>query len=161
MAKEEVKQAIDETIVANGKRGITGQSLANVLHMMVDEGGSGGGVYVVRLGSFGVDTLVQSAEDRAHNKQIFELIKASVQNKSISFPMIALDYAELMPELTMYFEQFKMAYMLPCTGYIDSVQLQAVIGYKEFAFVTGGIDGDLSDGIVLLPDGTIILGSIL
>ena len=43
MSKENVKQAINETIASNGKRGISAQSLSNVLNLMVDEGGAGGG----------------------------------------------------------------------------------------------------------------------
>lgn len=43
MTKEELKEAIDFTIVANGKKGITAELLASLLHEIVDASGEGGG----------------------------------------------------------------------------------------------------------------------
>jgi hypothetical protein len=46
MTKEELKNAISETIYSNGKKGISGDSLANLLNEIVDAAGEGsaGGV---------------------------------------------------------------------------------------------------------------------
>ena len=43
MTKEELKEAIAATITENGQKGITGQSLANLLIDIVDAAGEGGG----------------------------------------------------------------------------------------------------------------------
>ena len=43
MTKEELKNAISETIYSNGKKGISGDSLANLLIDIVDAAGEGGG----------------------------------------------------------------------------------------------------------------------
>lgn len=164
MAKEDVKQAISETIVSNGKRAITAESLSNVLNMIVDEGGSGGGVLVVRLGTIvGEETLVQSSEEKEHNKKVFETIKTAYYNKSISMPIVALDHAELLklmePEIGLYLEDFSMIVTAPCTGYINSAALQTEIGYKEFVFVIN-TDSSVANPFMLLPDGTLIIDSI-
>ena len=52
MAKQDVLDAINATIVENGKKGITAQSLNNVLNMIVEnagEGGSGDGVLRIMM----------------------------------------------------------------------------------------------------------------
>lgn len=43
MTKEEIIEAINSTIVANGQKGITAQSLNNILTMMTENAGEGGG----------------------------------------------------------------------------------------------------------------------
>ena len=50
MTKDELKEAISETIYSNGKKGITGDSLAILLNHIIDAagegGGSGGDIYI-------------------------------------------------------------------------------------------------------------------
>ena len=43
MAKQDVLEAIDATIIPNGVKGITAETLNNVLTMMVENAGEGGG----------------------------------------------------------------------------------------------------------------------
>ena len=43
MTKEELKEAINATIVENGQKGITAQVLADILNEIVESSGSGGG----------------------------------------------------------------------------------------------------------------------
>lgn len=47
MTKEELKEAIAATITENGQKGITGQSLANLLNDIVDAAGGGGGTLTI------------------------------------------------------------------------------------------------------------------
>lgn len=107
MAKEDVKQAINETIVSNGKRGITAQSLANVLNLMVDEGGSGSGAAMLCPKFSVIDdisNLYVTADQREYNKMIFDTVKEAYYAGE-PIPMIGLNYGELMastPEGAMY-----------------------------------------------------------
>ena len=43
MAKQDVLDAINATIIENGQKGITAQSLNNILTMMTENAGEGGG----------------------------------------------------------------------------------------------------------------------
>lgn len=159
MSKEDVKQAISETIVSNGKRAITAHSMANLLNMMVDEAG-GGGVLVLRLGSVVGDMPILSTEDKEHNMQIFQALKEAVLKKEQSVPVLAIDYGELIkqavPELAMYIEHLSMIISPQTTGYIRSSALQVELGYGEFAFLTD-LANNSSGAMLLLPDGSIIV----
>lgn len=81
MTKNEIIEAINATIVTNGQKGITAESLANILLEMVNATpeGSGAGMPYVYLGSVNMETgeLSQTAEQKAHNAEVFQLVKAS------------------------------------------------------------------------------------
>lgn len=159
MSKADVKQAISETIVSNGKRAITAPSMANLLNMMVDEAGGGGGVLVLRLGSVVGNMPILSTEDKEHNMQIFQALKEAVLKKEQSVPALAIDYGELIkqviPELAML-EELSLIFVAPTTGYIRSAALQVEIGYGEFAFLSD-VTNNSSGAMLLLPDGSIIV----
>lgn len=92
MTKAEIIEAINSTIVANGQKGITAESLANILLEMVNatpEGGSGAGVPYVYLGSVNMETgeLSQTAEQKAHNAEVFQLVKTSEVPPTIALNM--------------------------------------------------------------------------
>jgi len=91
MTKQEIINAINATIVANGQKGITAESLNNILTEMVNatpEGGSGGGdgllkVYIpdmylsplfAELGGFNMDNFIQ--------------IKAMLEESGLSLDML-------------------------------------------------------------------------
>lgn len=92
MSKQEILDAINATIVPNGQKGITAESLANILTEMVNaagEGGSGGsggsaGNEVIRLSNYGIteDGIVLSTteDDAAHNATVYAKYAASVAN---------------------------------------------------------------------------------
>ena len=159
MSKADVKQAISETIVSNGKRAITAPSMANLLNMLVDEAGGGGGVLVLRLGSVVGNMPILSTEDKEHNMQIFQALKEAVLKKEQSVPALAIDYGELIkqviPELAML-EELSLIFVAPTTGYIRSAALQVEIGYGEFAFLSD-VTNNSSGAMLLLPDGSIIV----
>lgn len=160
MSKEDVKQAISETIVSNGKRAITAHSMANLLNMMVDEAGGGGGVLLLRLGSVVGDMPILSTEDKEHNMQIFQALKEAVLKKEQSVPTLAIDYGELItqaiPELAASIQHLSLIFVAPTTGYISSSALQVELGYGEFAFLTDLANNSLG-AMLLLPDGSIIV----
>lgn len=160
MSKEDVKQAISETIVSNGKRAITAPSMANLLNMMVDEAGGGGGVLVLRLGTVVGDMLMLSTEDKEHNRQIFQALKEAVLKKEQSVPVLAIDYGEIIrqlaPELATYIEHLSIIISPQTTGYIRSSALQVELGYGEFAFLCD-LANNSSGAMLLLPDGSIIV----
>ena len=83
MNKTELIDAIQQVIVPNGQKGITAESLANLLIEMVNatpDGGSGGsGQIVFYAGTPNDDlgTFVLTPEQQAHNAEMVKLIKNS------------------------------------------------------------------------------------
>lgn len=99
MTKQEILEAIEATIVPNGQKGITAESLANLLVEMVNatpEGGSGSSIPSFVLGAIDIETgaITPSEEEKAHNAETFRIIKES---PSAICPMIDLtSFYELM-----------------------------------------------------------------
>ena len=167
MSKETVKQAISETIVSNGKRGISAQSLSNVLNLMVDEGGLGGsGAMMIRMGTF-TDTSsemiipVLTAEDREYNKTLFDTVKAGAE-KGEGCPQLCIDYLALLgaaePDMALMFAGSSFMLFSTMSGYLGGVlgaQLAAEIGYSELVMSMFAEDGLM---VMLAPDGTVIFG---
>ena len=82
MTKQEILEAIEATIVPNGQKGITAESLANLLVEMVNatpEGGSGASIPSFVLGAIDIETgaITPSEEEKAHNAETFRIIKES------------------------------------------------------------------------------------
>jgi hypothetical protein len=168
MSKDIAHQCIDENIVSNGKRGITGPSLANTLHLMVDEGG-GAGTMMVKLGTLvpGEGDLVKTvltAEERAHNVEIFNAVKEAAANGEampvITFDILAL-YASIEPEIAVMLAgcSFQMYPMV--TGYVTGplmAEAAGELGYSEIV-MTMNMLTELQ--IMIAPDGTVILGGDL
>jgi hypothetical protein len=87
MTKEELKNAISETIYSNGKKGISGDSLANLLNEIVDavgEGGAGSNILIFNLRldkETGMPITTSSVENLQFRKTLIEGIN---NNKSYS-----------------------------------------------------------------------------
>lgn len=167
MSKDTVHQCIDENIVSNGKRGITAQSLANTLHLLADEGG-GAGTMMVKMGTLvpgeGFITTVLTAEERAHNVEIFNAVKEAAANGE-AMPMITFDilalYASVVPEIAVMLAGCSYQIYPLVTGYMTGPIMSEVVGelgYSEIVMIASLL-GEMS--IVIAPDGTIILGSDL
>lgn len=147
MTKNEIIEAINATIVTNGQKGITAESLANILLEMVNATpeGSGAGMPYVYMGSMNMETgeLSQTAEQKAHNAEVFQLVKAS----------------EILPTITLDMSGFFEAITgIPTKG--SSVVMATVFapagimtGIEGEAVVMTTIDGEY----ILLADGTITL----
>ena len=157
MSKADVHTAIDETIVSNGKRAITAPSMANLLHLMADEGGSGGaGVLEVKLGQVlnSGSVGILSSEDREHNKEVYRIVKeASMAGETI--PFLVADYGSLLinsdPEASILINNVGIYINSFIYGYINAPALVSDIGYSEFVFAYG-----LLAIFLLLEDGSVM-----
>lgn len=168
MSKDTVHQCIDENIVSNGKRGITAQSLANTLHLLADEGG-GAGTMMVKIGTLvpgegDILTTILTAEERAHNVEIFNAVKKAAANGEampmITFDMLAL-YASAAPEIAVMLAGCSYQLYPMITGYMTGpIMGEAVgeIGYSELVMVLNILGGMQ---IMIAPDGTILLSGDL
>lgn len=150
MNKNEIIEAINATIVTNGQKGITAESLANILLEMVNATpeGSGAGVPYVHIGSVNIETgeISQTAEQKAHNAEVFQLVK----NSDVP-PAIAVDFSGL------YEADFGVsvkASNLACI--VEYVQAGMLPEVTEDMINMITIDGDC---ISLIADGTITLES--
>lgn len=158
MSKADVHNAIDATIVSNGKRAITAPSMANLLHLMADEGGGIGGVLEVKLGTVtsGSDmtTSILSSEEREHNREVFRIIKEAAENGE-TIPLLVADYGSLLvnsqPEASVLINNIGMYINSFIYGYINAPALVSEIGYSEFVFAYGMIAIFL-----LLEDGSVM-----
>lgn len=95
MNKEEIIEAINSTIVTNGQKGITAESLANILIEMASATPEGGGngslvVYIpLTADTSGVDVPLTS-EQQSHNAEVYAKCLECFNN-DVSLPSILLD----------------------------------------------------------------------
>lgn len=95
MNKEEIIEAINSTIVTNGQKGITAESLANILIEMASATPEGGGngslvVYIpLTADTFGVDVPLTS-EQQAHNAEVYAKCLECFNN-DVTLPSILCD----------------------------------------------------------------------
>lgn len=146
MTKNEIIEAINATIVTNGQKGITAESLANILLEMVNAtGGSGAGMPYVYIGSMNMETgeLSQTAEQKAHNAEVFQLVKASEVIPPINIDMS--EFYEAVIGAPTQASTVPLAVVFAMPGMISGIEGEAV--------VLSTFDG----GYILLADGTITL----
>ena len=146
MTKNEIIEAINATIVTNGQKGITAESLANILLEMVNAtGGSGAGMPYVYMGSMNMETgeTSQTAEQKAHNTEVFQLVKASEIPPTIALEMSG--FYEAMAGVPMKASSVVMATILIPAGMIPGIEGE-VVGLTT-----------IDSGYILLADGTITL----
>lgn len=146
MTKNEIIEAINATIVTNGQKGITAESLANILLEMVNatpEGGSGAGVPYVYMGSMNMETgeLSQTAEQKAHNAEVFQLVKASEIPPTINIDMS--EFYEAVVGVLVKCSDVALETMLSPAGMVPGIE-EEVVG-----LIT------MDAGYMLLADGTI------
>ena len=166
MSKENVKQAINETIASNGKRGISAQSLSNVLNLMVDEGGAGGGsgMLMVKIGTFvdisGQTPVILTSEEREYNRQIFETCKNAVSNGE-ACPLVSFDLIKILasaePESAIMLQNSQLLMIPMLCGYVSGIgvsEMVGLLGYNEIIYSVS----KLSSGVILLPSGDVIVG---
>lgn len=84
MTKEELKEAIAATITENGQKGITGQSLANLLIDIVDAAGEGGGGNAGG-GGLKIDPAGMEGPNE-HNAQIRQVLIEGI-NIGVAYPV--------------------------------------------------------------------------
>ena len=93
MTKNEIIEAINSVIVSNDQKGITAESLANILIEMVNAtpeggGGGGGGVMYIEI-TLGEDEL--TAEQKAHNAAIYNTLIESLGEVIVGIRVIQDD----------------------------------------------------------------------
>lgn len=100
MTKEEIIAAIAETVAPNNIKGITAESLANILTEIVNasgESGGGSGSLMVYIGQLDLETgaMSQTAEQKAHNADVFKAVKSAE-----AMPAILAEISEMYSGLT-------------------------------------------------------------
>lgn len=153
MTKQEILDAINATIAPNGQKGITAESLANILTEIVNaagEGGGGGGVVFYMgaaemSGSSPIFTL--TAEQKTHNAAQFQIVK----NSPVAL-IGGIDISTMFPEEAAL--GVKQSYPLDSLQYIPYEM--AVEGGYETDVILFSIQ-DILDSVhlVVLPDGSI------
>lgn len=148
MTKNELIEAINSTIVANGQKGITAESLNLILNELVNSGGGTGGVtfYVSSIDtSTEIPTVTVTEERKAHNAEIFQIVKNAEQ-----FPPVMVDMSDYysanmgMPA--------RMALSSNVVGYIPAEAAELMgISNECIALETADMSLQVS------PDGSIIM----
>lgn len=168
MSKDIAHQCIDENIVSNGKRGITAQSLANTLHLLADEGG-GAGTVMVKTGTVVPEEgdlikTVLTAEERAHNVEIFNAVKEAAANGE-AMPVLTFDILALVesldPEIALLMAGCSYQMFSTVTGYMTGPIMGEVaveLGYSEIVMTISLVGGFQ---IMIAPDGTVLLSGDL
>lgn len=99
----ELREMIEQNIVPNGTKGITGQGLKNTLLEMADAIGQGGGGssaggagVVFYVGSIDMSTFeaTQTPEQKAHNAQMFQVVANSPTGVGVSINLNGLYEAQ-------------------------------------------------------------------
>lgn len=164
MNKNEIIEAIQQTIVPNGKKGITAESLANLLMEMVNatpEGESGGSGSITFFCGLASDNIHEATgmiiadltpEEREHNVKMFETFKTAQVKMPISGDLSRL-YRQLI-ETEEGIDATGLSYI--CTS------MMAVYMPAAFQGVDGGpqLDSDsielIGGGLaaIFLPDGS-------
>lgn len=168
MSKDTVHQCIDENIVSNGKRGITAQSLANTLHLLADEGG-GAGSMMVKVGTLvpgegDMVTTILTAEERAHNVEIFNAAKEAAANGE-AIPMITFDILALLasaePEASIMLAGSSVQMIPMLVGYMTGPLMGEAAGELGYSEIVMAISLLTQMQIMIAPDGTILLSGDL
>lgn len=138
MTKNEIIEAINATIVTNGQKGITAESLANILLEMVNAT-----TLYVYMGSGNIETgeISQTAEQKAHNAEVFQLVKDSEIPPTIALDMSGL-YEAMFGILTKV-SDVALETMLVPAGMLPGIEEEVV------SLVT------MDTSYILLADGTI------
>ena len=155
MTKQEILDAINSTIATNGVKGITAESLANILTEIVNaapEGGSGGsGAGTIRLSNYELIEqdkcmlISTNEEDAAHNAEIFSNYTASV-NSGAPISLL-IDVTKSIGVNLMQFADTDSVIMVPqSVMYMVDVDMMTAIGaFVGNSFVLEmGSDGQAS-----------------
>lgn len=150
MTKEELKEAIASTIVENGQKAITAESLANLLNEIVDAAGSGGGGGAGN--SFVISLALNESEDESDtslfvsasneiNSQIHNSIKEKLEKGEPYVVSASVDYSPLIG----------MASRFECP-----ISISAYIAEENAVFVALDM-GDIEIEAMLLEDGSFVM----
>ena len=156
MTKEEIIEAINSTIVANGQKGITAESLANLLIEMASatpeggSGGSGGLIFYLGLPNDDFTEFSLTEEERAHNVNMYNTF-VSKPCGSVSFDMTRF-YVEMVGAeegINLNADEFKFIMTLSEVMYMSESLAQ------ELDAPFSGIV-DQTEGLCVTSDGSVI-----
>lgn len=128
MTKDELKTMLDSTIVANGQKGITAESLNNALTEMVDaagEGGSGDGalrIYGVTEMSLNSELIDMAGEiDAEFGSNIVAEVEEAISKNIVTYNVIktAITEGEDIPQIVMDTSLIAKIF-LPSYGILDT-----------------------------------------
>lgn len=164
MNRNELIEAIQQTIVPNGKKGITAESLANLLMEMVNatpEGGNGGSGSITFFCGLMSENIHEATgkviadltqEEREHNVKMFETFKTAQVKMSISVDLSRL-YRQLIEtnegvDATglSYICTSMMALYLPAS--LQNVDGGPALDCDSIELIGGGL------AAIFLPDGS-------
>ena len=151
MAKQDVLDAINATIIENGQKGITAQSLNNILTMMTENAGEGGGSGdgLLRLNvptPIIMSTIIETNGIALFNQAIWDDFIATLEEQGISYSnlneavttMFAQN-AEVLEQIWSKFEEGKY----PVVTLDDSLMLNAYI--EDMVVTFQGQNPDLTE----------------
>jgi hypothetical protein len=143
MNKQEIIEAIEATIVANGQKGITAESLANLLIEMVNatpEGGGNANYYTLSIG-FGLDGSVPlTEEEKAHNAELYATLTALDPMDTINHPPV---FVLGLPTYWAYYEG-QLQFLLSFTTNMNSEGMLMGVCY----YITLNSDGSIEVSFV-------------
>ena len=156
MTKAELLEAIQSTIATNGQKGITAESLANILIEMVnatqEETGSGQVVFYMGIPNYETMNYVLTEEQKAHNAKMFQIVKNS--NIAVGCSLDMSDYYKIaLEEDGINADGVKLSVVSPEMAYLP-VDTAIIMGAAEECIALMGI----SDGTLVLSDGSVIMG---
>lgn len=148
MTKNELIEAINSTIIPNGQKGITAESLNLILNELVNSGGGTGGVtfYVSSIDTSTETPVVTVTEERkAHNAEMFQIVKNAEQLPPVMIDMSDYYSANMgMPA--------RMAISSMVVGYVPAEAAELMgISNECIALETADMSLQVS------PDGSIIM----
>lgn len=154
MTKDELLAAIAATITTNGVKGITAESLANILTEMVNASGGVGSIVIYQgettLDDSGnVASCTQTDEQKAHNAEMFQILKTTSP-----MPMPSVDMSE---NLSLQMGSLvKASAFMPQCMYLNEESATAMGVEEECVTV---IDPTAGVALMLTSDGTVTLMS--
>jgi len=156
MTKEEIIEAINSTIVTNGQKGITAESLANLLIEMAsatpEGGGSGGSFFYIGVPNEDFTQFDLTEEEQSHNAAMYNtFVNSNVVPVSGDMTRYYIDMLQsdgMLPE-NITSDDMKVYMMI--SGEIEYISENAasIMGAPFFGIYI------LEAEIIILPDGSI------
>lgn len=158
MTKAEIIEAINSTIVANGQKGITAESLANLLIEMASatpeggSGGSGGALFYAGVLNEDQTAFNLTAEELEHNAAMYNtFVTSNAVPVSIDMTRYYLEMmaAEGLPE-GITSENIKMCMTSMEVSYV-SEEAAAILGSPYYGITLSELQ------VFIQPDGSIVM----
>ena len=152
MTKEEIIEAINSTIVTNGQKGITAESLANLLIEMAsatpEGGGSGGSFFYIGVPNEDFTQFDLTEEEQSHNAAMYNaFVNSNVFPVSFDMTRYYINMGELPENITS--DDVKLCMMISGDIQYMSENAASILGIPFFGI--GVVDME----VIILSDGSI------